>query len=952
MYKKDKQGIVIVLVALTVLLASAIAFQWQGTIIAAAIGLTVVIVHILSEIHQRLLQLEQAAPSYFAQSVGIGVQRIVIYGAALVALFAYANTWMWLAGGALLILMLCLIQTISAFQTRLLHLEQYTNTQPKTDTLSNIHDNTEIAQAIPTTTPSFEAQHPAWMQANVAATSNMDIQDSIANNNQPTVKEQAWWQPAFDWMIHGNPILRVAVAVLMVGVVLLLRFASEHWQLSLGVKLGFIASAGVITTIAGYLLQKKNLLFAVALQGVGLAVVFLTLIFSHHFSVIANLTTASILFVILLLMTVYLSLKQQALYLAMLALSMAYLAPLLIPQNHPDVIFLFAYYLLINLAVAAVNFIQPWKILHQIAFFATMFIGGAVIGIYAKTQQFATLDWILWLHIALFIWLSVRYSQLMLRAQNQDLNLNQDTGRKTQRLQPILDVGLIFSVPVLGFSLHAYLMHNSTQALTWGAVALAIVYISLNLWIKRQHPQLSILAKSFFILAVVFVALIFPLAKGAHWTSTGWVIQGAALIVWGVTERYRLSRYVGVALVLLSSVALIFQVWSNDHFPILSTVIYALAQFISAFYLLHYQEVEKYFSARMLSGIFLALGLYAGAVAGVELMQWQQYGLSPYLAIATVLMAGFSLAVHLKSQLQWGNVQLILLGGLLFLLYGESFAANVYSVWHWPSGLSQFTFAVASVVLAIMLMTLKLTSSKAYLAIWSTLLWLSLASVGLAIFPMMPIIALAIIPIIYGAWLFQTNRTQLLHQLPVWCLTLLWLVLVNLDAYSAEQYYFLPLLNFTDILSLVMFVGMIWIIYHHDFTTEQSVEWGFKVTTILIGLLVLSSVMVRAMHHYLGTPLWGLDIWSNGDVQLSLTLLWVILAFILMTFSSRRHIRQIWFVGAALLGIVVAKLLLLDLSQSGTLTRVISFIGSGAVMLVIAYLAPLPPALEESQKEG
>lgn len=96
----------------------------------------------------------------------------------------------------------------------------------------------------------------------------------------------------------------------------------------------------------------------------------------------------------------------------------------------------------------------------------------------------------------------------------------------------------------------------------------------------------------------------------------------------------------------------------------------------------------------------------------------------------------------------------------------------------------------------------------------------------------------------------------------------------------------------------------------------------------------------------------GGAIWSNGDVQLSLTLLWVILAFILMTFSSRRHIRQIWFVGAALLAIVVLKLLLLDLSQSGTLTRVISFIGSGIVMLVIAYLAPLPPTLSENKKES
>ncbi|HDT3672278.1 TPA: DUF2339 domain-containing protein, partial [Escherichia coli] len=95
----------------------------------------------------------------------------------------------------------------------------------------------------------------------------------------------------------------------------------------------------------GYTLQKKNQLFAVALQGVGLAVVFLTLVFSHHFGVITSLTTASILFTILLAITVFLSLKQQAIYLAILALGMAYAAPLVIPQYRPDVVFLFSYYL-------------------------------------------------------------------------------------------------------------------------------------------------------------------------------------------------------------------------------------------------------------------------------------------------------------------------------------------------------------------------------------------------------------------------------------------------------------------------------------------------------------------------------------------------------------------------------------------------------------------------------
>ena len=45
----------------------------------------------------------------------------------------------------------------------------------KAEALGNIQ-NIEIDHTTPTTTPSFEAQHPAWMQANVAATPNMDIQ--------------------------------------------------------------------------------------------------------------------------------------------------------------------------------------------------------------------------------------------------------------------------------------------------------------------------------------------------------------------------------------------------------------------------------------------------------------------------------------------------------------------------------------------------------------------------------------------------------------------------------------------------------------------------------------------------------------------------------------------------------------------------------------------------------
>ena len=41
--------------------------------------------------------------------------------------------------------------------------------------------------------------------------------------------------------------------------------------------------------------------------------------------------------------------------------------------------------------------------------------------------------------------------------------------------------------------------------------------------------------------------------------------------------------------------------------------------------------------------------------------------------------------------------------------------------------------------------------------------------------------------------------------------------------------------------------------------------------------------------------------------------------------------------------VVVAKLFLIDLGNSGTVERIVSFIGTGALLLVVGYFAPVPP---------
>ncbi len=181
------------------------------------------------------------------------------------------------------------------------------------------------------------------------------------------------------WLFQGNPVLKVAVLVLVIGVVLLLRFATEHWQLSLAMKLLIVSliSAGVVGL--GYWLQAKNRSFALALEGLGLAALFLTLFFAYYNAVIAGFGMACVLYAVLMALTIWLSLKQQSVELAIMAMLIAYLAPFTLPVRDATATEFIAYYLVINIAVAVMSTLRPWKYLNQIAFLMTVIMGGDML---------------------------------------------------------------------------------------------------------------------------------------------------------------------------------------------------------------------------------------------------------------------------------------------------------------------------------------------------------------------------------------------------------------------------------------------------------------------------------------------------------------------------------------------------------------------------------------------
>lgn len=196
-------------------------------------------------------------------------------------------------------------------------------------------------------------------------------------------------------------------------------------------------------------------------------------------------------------------------------------------------------------------------------------------------------------------------------------------------------------------------------------------------------------------------------------------------------------------------------------------------------------------------------------------------------------------------------------------------------------------------------------------------------------------------------------------------IALCWVIITNwsYDGVIWGWSYF-PLLNLYDIASwLTLLVGFSLYYLNQSRRDEYLIKSSTAAKTkrifttdnllIILGLIsfwLISSMLVRTLHAFIGTPLWDsaqVGAWDSEQVQTGLTILWTLLALIATIVASRYWQRALWFMGIGLLGIVVLKLVLVDLSQTEAIWRVISFLGAGSLILLIGYLAPLPPVREE-----
>jgi uncharacterized membrane protein len=766
------------------------------------------------------------------------------------------------------------------------------------------------------------------------------------------------WQ----WITGGNALTRIGIVILFFGVAFLLRWFAEIVTVPIELKLAGAAAGGVALAALGFALAKGRPAYGLSLQGAGTGIVYLTVFAAFRLYSVLPPAPAIALLVVVAAATVALALKHDSQPLAGLALAGGFLAPVLIRTDAANPALLFGYFAILNAAVLALAWKRAWRALNVLGFVFTFVLGLAWGWRFYTPAHYAVVQPYLALFFAFYVGIAILY------ARGAPL-----------RIGAAVDGVLVFGVPIVGFALQMAIARGYRYGVAWSAGTLALVYGVLGFALRRSvQPGLALLSRAFAALAIIFATLAVPFAADPRETSAWWALEAAGVYALGVMQRQPLARAFALLLQLAAAVAFVLDrpapggtlllnasflgaaligaaalasVWAADRgVDRLSANERALVPWMlawgAAWWLLGgVDELRRIPHAGRYDA---SLAWFAiTALAGLLLHRWLAWPRIAWLAaplpVAIVSLALADVAHEETTLTHYG-----------WLVWPASWAV------HWAALRVAETLDGAlgrdPPVDAGRVLRIAHAASAIALVAWAS--W-ELAHWGgrrvpddtawratLVVIPSLLFMAGACRLRASERWPFgrhmaaygATAGTVLAG------LALAWLVVVNFASRGdPAPLPYLPLLNPLD-LTLVATLGVLaaW----DDAFGSHAPRVRYSVLGAA-AFLALNGVVVRTAHHWGDVP-WRLDaLAADKALQAALTLTWTVTALAVMVYATRRGVRALWIVGAALLGIVVVKLFALDLAALSGLTRVVAFMGVGLLLLVIGYVTPFPPAVAE-----
>ncbi len=776
--------------------------------------------------------------------------------------------------------------------------------------------------------------------------------------SEPSLPAQAW-----ALLTGGNPLARIGIGILFVGLFFLIRYVSEQGYFPIEVRLLGTTLAGLGLVGAGWFLRRRAEVYAMTLQGGGVAVMYLTVFAAFQLYDVIPPLPAFIVLVAIATFSAVLAIVQNAPVLAVVGVLGGFAAPILASTGQGDHVMLFSYYTVLNLGVFGIAYFKAWRSLYLVGFVCTFLIGGIWGGLRYEPGLFASTEPFLILFFALYFAIPVLA-----------------TRRRPTRLAGPIDGPLVFGLPTVAFALQAVLVDPFEFGRAWSSFALALVYLgTATLLFRARREEARPLVEAFVAIGLTFATLTIPFALDAVWSGALWALEGAALVWTGVRQRRLWLRLSGLALQLIA-VAILF----NENVDVFEAVplgvrlsgwLAALALGASAYWLHARADVvrplEHGVSTPLLlgavflwsmTGITLIADLLpddfmpsawltffsASAVALVEIGRALRWKTAGAISLPLLLGAGWFLVPtamlfnnHLFSHLGW-------------LAWPAAIAALGYILWR-REGVSEPRRLGIAHALSLWLVALVVATEVAWaLDRWVGEVGWSEAGVGVVLAGFLALVLNP--PVLFARWM-ETHRAAYL-RLGAGGLAialLFWSVLTNLySTGDPDPLPYLPLLNPFDLAQIgALLVLTVYVrrMVQAEPPPDSSVR-TILYSALSLGIFVaVSGLVARTVHHLADVPFTEQGLFDSTLFQTALSITWALLAMAVMLAATRFRLRTPWFVGAALLALVGVKLFVIDLSNAGTLARIVSFVGVGVLVLLIGYFSPAPPRLDEPEED-
>ncbi|AKS19320.1 DUF2339 domain-containing protein [Xanthomonas campestris pv. campestris] len=746
------------------------------------------------------------------------------------------------------------------------------------------------------------------------------------------------------WFTEGNVPVKVGMLVLLAGVASLLKYASDQgWmRMPVELRLAGISAVALAGLVFGWRQRTVRHGFALALQGGAIGGLLLTVFAAFKLYGLLGAGLAMGISVVLIAGMCVLAVLQDSRTLAVLGVLAGFLAPIWLSSGSGNHVALFSYYAVLNAGIVAVAWVRPWRVLNLLGFAFTFGIGTLWGALQYAPAKFATTEPFLLVFFAMYVAIPV------LHARRGDGSAGK-----------LIDGSLLFGTPLVAFALQARLLEGDRLPLALCVLAVAALYAALAAWLLRR-PATRLLGEAHAMLAVGFATLAVPLALSARATASVFALEGVGLLWLGLRQQRRFSQVSGVGLQMLAAIGVAFGVdaWRYDSVAVanatcMSTLLLALAGWASAWFLRDAGHPRRALVAYLwglgwwtLCGVHEILrfagdlrsepDLLLGFVALTVWLAAEVHRRRPAAALVWTVMAGLALAAPLALWQSHAHTQPFAhWGALAWLAFAVAGARAL-----WCLRMQHGAGAIAAQFIWWLLWPLVVSLGAAWLA--DAFLLANGWRCALLAAPWLIVAALGLLHWSWIAWpqgaSFAPARTALLSCV-FGVLGVGW-VLVLLDPVSASPLPWLPLLNPAELAQLAVLA----LLARWAWSAQSPVllqRW--RVTALgVLGWALLTGSTLHSVHHWGGVP-WDTELLGATLSQTSLTIVWSVLGVLGWVIGSRRGQRGLWLGGALLMGLVLAKLVLVDRQHLGNLLGIGSFMAYGLLCTVVGYLAPAPP---------